>query len=119
MNDLNFHNELRNLLLSQQNSSVTNKDNEIKDEIKVTIKSNSSNKKTPHLALTHRELQGGAANGRNESLLMKSVEEALPTINYILKSKVFIEHMTNHLISNPELIEDLLEFLPLINEENK
>lgn len=31
-----------------------------------------SKKKTPHLALTHNELQGGAANGRNVSLLMKS-----------------------------------------------
>lgn len=29
-------------------------------------------KKTPHLALTHKELQGGSANGRNVSLLMKS-----------------------------------------------
>lgn len=29
-------------------------------------------KKSPHLALTHNELQGGAANGRNLSLLMKS-----------------------------------------------
>lgn len=28
--------------------------------------------KTPHLALTHNELQGGAANQRNVSLLMKS-----------------------------------------------
>lgn len=29
-------------------------------------------KKTPHLALTHNEFQGGAASGRNVSLLMKS-----------------------------------------------
>lgn len=29
-------------------------------------------KSTPHLALTHNELQGGAASGRNVSLLMKS-----------------------------------------------
>ena len=29
-------------------------------------------KKNPHLALTHNELQGGASNGRNVSLLMKS-----------------------------------------------
>lgn len=29
---------------------------------------------TPHLAMTHNELQGGAANGRNVSLLMKSAE---------------------------------------------
>lgn len=28
--------------------------------------------KRPHLALTHKELQGGSANGRNVSLLMKS-----------------------------------------------
>lgn len=32
-------------------------------------------KKSPHLALTHNELQGGAANGRNISLLMKNKEE--------------------------------------------
>ena len=32
-------------------------------------------KKSPHLALTHNELQGGAANGRNVSLLMKNKEE--------------------------------------------
>lgn len=32
-------------------------------------------KKTPHLALTHNQLQGGAANGRNVSLLMKNKEE--------------------------------------------
>lgn len=31
-----------------------------------------SKKSTPHLALTHNEIQGGAANGRNVSLLMKS-----------------------------------------------
>lgn len=32
-------------------------------------------KKSPHLALTHNELQGGAANGRNVSLLMKNKEQ--------------------------------------------
>lgn len=32
-------------------------------------------KKNPHLALTHNQLQGGAANGRNVSLLMKNKEE--------------------------------------------
>ena len=32
-------------------------------------------KKSPHLALTHNELQGGSANGRNVSLLMKNKEE--------------------------------------------
>lgn len=32
----------------------------------------SDKKKTPHLALTHKTLQGGSANGRNASLLMKS-----------------------------------------------
>lgn len=32
-------------------------------------------KKSPHLALTHMELQQGAANGRNVSLLMKNKEE--------------------------------------------
>lgn len=32
-------------------------------------------KKSPHLALTHMELQQGSANGRNVSLLMKNKEE--------------------------------------------
>lgn len=32
-------------------------------------------KKSPHLALTHNDLQGGAANGRNVSLLMKNKEQ--------------------------------------------
>ncbi len=32
-------------------------------------------KKSPHLALTHMELQQGAANGRNVSLLMKNKEQ--------------------------------------------
>lgn len=32
-------------------------------------------KKSPHLALTHMELQQGAANGRNVSLLMKNKEK--------------------------------------------
>lgn len=36
--------------------------------------------KTPHLALTHNELQGGAANKRNASLLMKSDTSITETI---------------------------------------
>lgn len=38
------------------------------------IKSEDDEKVTPHLAITHNQLQGGAANGRNISLLMKSAE---------------------------------------------
>lgn len=38
------------------------------------IKSEEDETRTPHLAMTHNELQGGAANGRNVSLLMKSAE---------------------------------------------
>lgn len=38
------------------------------------IKSEDDKKVTPHLAITHNQLQGGAANGRNISLLMKSSE---------------------------------------------
>lgn len=38
------------------------------------IKTDDDTKRTPHLALTHNDLQGGAANGRNISLLMKSGE---------------------------------------------
>lgn len=34
----------------------------------------SDDERTPHLAMTHNDLQGGAANGRNVSLLMKSAE---------------------------------------------
>lgn len=41
-------------------------------------------KKNPHLALTHNELQGGAANGRNVSLLMKSDVEITPEITKAL-----------------------------------
>lgn len=40
----------------------------------LVIKSKDDDKVTPHLAMTHNELQGGAANGRNISLLMKSAE---------------------------------------------
>lgn len=40
----------------------------------LVIKSEDDDKVTPHLAMTHNELQGGAANGRNISLLMKSAE---------------------------------------------
>lgn len=38
------------------------------------IKDKNEGKKTPHLSLTHMALQGGAANGRNLSLLMKNKE---------------------------------------------
>lgn len=38
----------------------------------LVIKSEDGSERTPHLALTHNELQGGAANQRNVSLLMKS-----------------------------------------------
>lgn len=37
----------------------------------LVVKAEGGKKKSPHLALTH-EMQGGAANGRNVSLLMKS-----------------------------------------------
>ena len=40
----------------------------------LVIKSEDDEKLTPHLAMTHNELQGGAANGRNISLLMKSAQ---------------------------------------------
>lgn len=43
-------------------------------------------KKSPHLALTHNELQNGSANGRNVSLLMKSDIEITPEIAAILKA---------------------------------
>ena len=41
--------------------------------------------KSPHVALTHKELQGGAANGRNVSLLMKADAEITPEVEEILK----------------------------------
>lgn len=40
----------------------------------LVIKTKDDEVRTPHLAMTHNELQGGAANGRNVSLLMKSAE---------------------------------------------
>lgn len=56
-------------------------------------------KHTPALSLTHNELQGGAANGRNVSLLMKSDVELTEKQKEILKSLLgeeteFIEKMT-------------------------
>lgn len=42
--------------------------------------------KRPHLALTHMELQQGAANGRNVSLLMKSDVEATEEITKALEA---------------------------------
>ena len=38
------------------------------------IETEDDQKVTPHLAMTHKALQGGSANGRNISLLMKSAE---------------------------------------------
>ncbi len=43
-------------------------------------------KKKPHLALTHKALQGGSANGRNVSLLMKSDVELTPEITKALEA---------------------------------
>lgn len=43
-------------------------------------------KKSPHLALTHKELQGGSANGRNVSLLMKNKEELTDEVIKALES---------------------------------
>jgi len=40
----------------------------------IIVKSNDKKKKKPHLALTHKD-QGGPANGRAVSLVMKSVED--------------------------------------------
>lgn len=42
-------------------------------------------RKSPQLALIHNELQGGAANGRNVSLLMKADAEITPEVEEILK----------------------------------
>lgn len=42
--------------------------------------------KTPHLALTHNELQGGAANLRNVSLLMKNKDELSEDVIKALES---------------------------------
>lgn len=42
--------------------------------------------KRPHLALTHNQIQGGAANGRNVSLLMKSDVELTPEITKALEA---------------------------------
>lgn len=45
-----------------------------------------SKKSTPHLALTHNEIQGGAANGRNVSLLMKSGVELTEEVQKALQA---------------------------------
>ena len=42
-------------------------------------------KKSPHLAITHQEYQGGAANGRNVSLLMKSDVQITPEIASLIE----------------------------------
>jgi hypothetical protein len=63
----------------------------------LVIKSNEEDvaEVTPHLALTHNELQGGAANQRNVSLLMKSdvemteeVVKALTELGLVVTSPV-------------------------------
>lgn len=43
-------------------------------------------KRSPHLALTHKELQGGSANGRNVSLLMKNKEQLTDEVIKALES---------------------------------
>lgn len=45
-----------------------------------------SKKVTPHLAMTHMELQNGAANGRNVSLLMKSGVELTEEVQKALQA---------------------------------
>lgn len=65
----------------------------------IVLKSEEVVEKSPHLALTHNELQGGAANGRNVSLLMKSdiplteeILKALETVG-INKAEMFYSQM--------------------------
>lgn len=60
--------------------------------------------KRPHLALTHKELQGGSANGRNVSLLMKSdvaitedVEKALVALG--INKSMFASKLSDMLSS--------------------
>lgn len=61
-------------------------------------------KKTPHLAMTHNELQGGAANGRNVSLLMKSdvalteeIEKALISLGISIDKSMFASEVRDAL----------------------
>lgn len=55
---------------------------------------------SPHLALTHSELNSGAANGRNVSLLMKSLENLTDKQKELLKGILggedFLEKMSNN-----------------------
>lgn len=49
------------------------------------IKNKNDGEKTPHLALTHNDLQGGAANMRNVSLLMKNKDDLGEDVIEVLK----------------------------------
>ena len=51
----------------------------------MTIEVEKKSGKAPHLALTHKELQNGSANGRNVSLLMKSDACVTPEVAELIE----------------------------------
>lgn len=68
----------------------------------LNILNKADKKKTPHLALTLLEAQGGAANGRNVSLLMKSgveitedIKKALSALGYDVEKAFYSEIQSN------------------------
>lgn len=60
---------------------------------------------SPHLALTHMETQGGAANGRNVSLLMKAdieslTDEQIALLKSIVGEEVVVEKLSHYGLRN-------------------
>lgn len=65
--------------------------------------------KTPHIALSHLELQGGAANKRNVSLLMKSDVDITPEIAELLEKVTGEKFEATVVDKEPEVIEKSVE----------
>lgn len=68
-------------------------------------------KKSPHLALTHKELQGGSANGRNVSLLMKNKEQLTDEVIKALESLGISNQELNKAVFYSKIMETLRDSL--------
>lgn len=68
-------------------------------------------KKSPHLALTHMELQQGAANGRNVSLLMKNKEQLTDEVIKALESLGISNQELNKAVFYSKIMETLRDSL--------